>query len=255
MFLWLHECERTFSDRLVSPEDGKKYRSIAAEVAKRTFGKFNLGKVIQAKNQEPLIFAHFGKEGAGGTLIGLAAERAGVLAKVRTFGGRASNSSYTRLYTPLLRLGKDGYTALLVCCLFAVYDRIGTLDELAIILKGALNEYNELNPAMDLVLFDDAMHHVCRISRVLNNRAGHALAVGVGGSGKQSLSRLASFISGFTTQQLTISSVYDMRDLKNDIRVSNQLIPVRMHTKTCSRAEQAFCVSCQYQCHKSLHEK
>ncbi|CDJ30567.1 uncharacterized protein EMH_0006840 [Eimeria mitis] len=98
------------------------------------------------------------------------------------------------------------------------YDRIGSMDELATILRGALNDYNELNPAMDLVLFDDAMHHVCRICRVINNRAGHALVVGVGGSGKQSLTRLSSFISGFATHQLSISSTYDIRDLKNDIR-------------------------------------
>lgn len=96
------------------------------------------------------------------------------------------------------------------------------MDELAAILRGALNDYNEINPAMDLVLFDDAMHHVCSICRVINNRAGHALLVGVGGSGKQSLTRLSSFISGFFTQQLSISSTYDIRDLKNDIRVRCQ---------------------------------
>ncbi|KAL8453322.1 hypothetical protein Emag_001932 [Eimeria magna] len=100
----------------------------------------------------------------------------------------------------------------------SAYDRIGTLDELATILRASLNDYNELNAAMDLVLFDDAMQHVCRISRVINSRAGHALVVGVGGSGKQSLTRLSSFINGCTTQQLCISSSYDVRDLKSDIR-------------------------------------
>lgn len=66
VLLWLHECERTFCDRLVTPEDGKKYRAIAAECAKRNFGKFNIGKVIQAKNPEAIIFARFGKDGMGG---------------------------------------------------------------------------------------------------------------------------------------------------------------------------------------------
>jgi len=62
-------------------------------------------------------------------------------------------------------------------------------------LHEALHEYNEVNPVMDLVLFEDAMKHVCRVSRIISNDSGHALLVGVGGSGKQSLSKLSSFIS------------------------------------------------------------
>ena len=33
----------------------------------------------------------------------------------------------------------------------------------------ALNEYNETNAVMDLVLFEDAMKHVCRISRIISS--------------------------------------------------------------------------------------
>jgi dynein heavy chain, axonemal len=70
---------------------------------------------------------------------------------------------------------------------------------------------------MDLVLFEDAMSHVCRISRIISSDGGHALLVGVGGSGKQSLSRLSSFICNFTTKQIMISSTYGMNDLKLDL--------------------------------------
>jgi len=71
---------------------------------------------------------------------------------------------------------------------------------------------------MDLVLFDDAMKHVCKISRIISASAGHALLVGVGGSGKQSLAKLASFICQFTTVSITISATYGLTELKTDLQ-------------------------------------
>ncbi|KAL3857822.1 hypothetical protein ACJMK2_012455, partial [Sinanodonta woodiana] len=85
------------------------------------------------------------------------------------------------------------------------------------ILVEALDNYNELNAAMNLVLFEAAMMHICRINRILESPRGNALLIGVGGSGKQSLSRLAAFISSLEVFQVTLRKGYAIGDLKVDL--------------------------------------
>ncbi len=85
------------------------------------------------------------------------------------------------------------------------------------ILVEALDGYNEINAAMNLVLFEDAIQHILRINRILESPRGNALLVGVGGSGKQSLSRLAAYISSLEVFQITLRKGYSIPDLKLDL--------------------------------------
>ena len=98
------------------------------------------------------------------------------------------------------------------------------IDVLKKVLEDKLFEYNDTNAAMDLVLFQQAMEHICRIARIVDQPSGNALLIGVGGSGKQSLSKLAAFILGYDVYRIMVSTNYSINDLKEDIRT--------MYTKT-----------------------
>ena len=97
-----------------------------------------------------------------------------------------------------------------------VYD-ISPFNEVKKNVEGALEDHNEEKVKMNLVLFEDAVKHVCRISRIISNTAGHALLVGVGGSGKQSLSKLSAYIKYYSVFSITVSKEYSVNDLKTDL--------------------------------------
>ena len=172
VFLWLHESERVYGDRLVDYDDLDKFKKIMQNQARKAFSSYNIARFYLSGGgvkADPLVFCHF----ADSTALG---------------GEELS------------------------------YDQALNLVELRTTLENALDEYNEVNAVMNLVLFDDAVLHVARIVRIVKQTGGHAMLVGVGGSGKQSLSRLAAHVCGYTVMQIMVSQTYSLLDFKADLQ-------------------------------------
>lgn len=101
-----------------------------------------------------------------------------------------------------------------------VYEDIKDSAKLMKVLNDYLDDYNMSCPKeMKLVFFLDAIQHVSRIARMVRQPRGNALLVGVGGTGKQSLTRLACHMAGYTCIQIELTRGYNYDSFHEDLKL------------------------------------
>uniref|UniRef100_A0A8C6MZK3 Dynein, axonemal, heavy chain 5 n=1 Tax=Mus spicilegus TaxID=10103 RepID=A0A8C6MZK3_MUSSI len=177
--LWKHECKRVIADRFSMSSDVTWFDKAVVSLVEEEFGEEKTPVVDCGVDAYFVDFLRDAPEATGET-------------------PEEADAEMPKLYEP-----------------------IASLNHLRERLSVFLQLYNESirGTGMDMVFFIDAMVHLVKISRVIRTPRGNALLVGVGGSGKQSLTRLASFIAGYTSFQITLTRSYNTSNLMEDLKV------------------------------------
>jgi dynein heavy chain len=101
----------------------------------------------------------------------------------------------------------------------SLYEEVTDSRKLYKMLENKQHDYNySSNDKLDLVFFDDAVEQILRICRILRQPRGNAMLIGVGGSGKQSLSKLSSFIMRCERYQIELVKNYNAESFRGDLQ-------------------------------------
>ena len=99
-----------------------------------------------------------------------------------------------------------------------LYEDLGGFDTISAIFAAVLENYNMEHKTMDLVLFQQALEHLTRVHRIIRMPRGNALLIGVGGSGKQSLTKVAAYCAGYDVFEITLVRNYGEHEFREDLK-------------------------------------
>ncbi|XP_055621192.1 dynein axonemal heavy chain 12 [Toxorhynchites rutilus septentrionalis] len=99
------------------------------------------------------------------------------------------------------------------------YEETQHVEQLRDLANRDLAEYNSTHKAkMDIVLFQYALQHLNKICRIMSMSGGSCMLVGMGGSGRQSLTKLAAQICGQSLFQPEITKYYGINEWREDLK-------------------------------------
>uniref|UniRef100_A0A8D3CE91 Dynein, axonemal, heavy chain 6 n=1 Tax=Scophthalmus maximus TaxID=52904 RepID=A0A8D3CE91_SCOMX len=99
---------------------------------------------------------------------------------------------------------------------YRLYEDLTDMSKIRTVLQDYLDDYNvTFSKETKLVFFQDAIEHV---SRCIQANLGNALLVGVGGTGKQSLTRLSAHMCGYRCFEIELSRGYNYDSFHEDLR-------------------------------------
>ena len=132
--------------------------------------------------------------------------------------GELMQSVFNKKWAPDVR----GANELLIFGNFAndegTYGEVADHEAMNNKVNEALEDYNSNERPMPLVMFGYAIEHVARINRIINQAKGHALLVGVGGSGRKSLTKLATYMANMAVFEIEIKRLYRMEEWHDDLK-------------------------------------
>eukprot|EP01064_Diplonema_japonicum_P028148 TRINITY_DN4256_c2_g1_i2.p1 TRINITY_DN4256_c2_g1~~TRINITY_DN4256_c2_g1_i2.p1 ORF type:complete len:4454 (+),score=1223.71 TRINITY_DN4256_c2_g1_i2:62-13363(+) len=103
-----------------------------------------------------------------------------------------------------------------------LYREISDMDVVKKRLEIYQNEYNDtLAPAdirLNLVVFNYVIEHVSRLCRIIKMPMGNALIVGLGGRGRQSAAKLATFVCDYKLYRIVTQKNYTRDSWREDIK-------------------------------------
>ncbi|KAL6618330.1 dynein heavy chain and region D6 of dynein motor-domain-containing protein [Neocallimastix sp. 'constans'] len=99
------------------------------------------------------------------------------------------------------------------------YSELVDIQKIIDTINSSLVDYNNIRKdKLDIVLFRFAIEHLARICRIIRLPGEHALLVGVGGSGRQSLAKLAAHMADYELFQIELTKSYGLTEWRDDIK-------------------------------------